>query len=204
MSSPFQWIIDNAVDLQINKRALVAQTVSRDQTVRAVSRGGRVWRFDVTPSPGMKWSESRGYIEALDKADRIDTTTINFNRQAVDYVFGYQGNGDTTGMTATYTQGSDQITVSGGTFSSGYKFKGGDLLQFGTSPRVYSVVGDVSYNGSIVTLNRPVLETSGTAALTVGRACSWSVVCVQFPNYRIVNYDRIEWDGNFVFMESLA
>ena len=197
MSSPFQWIIDNAVNLSVNKRGLVAQTISRDQSIRSVSRGGRIWRFTVEPSPGQRWSESRAYVEAIDKADRIDTTTINFNRQEFDYVFGYQGDETSLGgLTATYTQGSDTIGVAGSTLSSGYLFRGGDLVQFSGSPRVYSVVNDVAHNGGgSVVLNRPVLEASGTSALVVGRACTWSVKCTQLPNWRIVDYDRLEWDG---------
>lgn len=205
MSSPFQWIIDNAVDVSVNKRAIVAQTISRDQTIRATSRGGRIWRFTVTPSPGMRWSESRAYIEAIDKADRISTTTIKFNTTGMEYVFGYQGDVVTpTGMTGTYTQGSDQVGISGHGLTSGYIFKGGDLIQFGSSPRVYSVVGDVAWNATTLTVNRPVLETSGSATLKVGTACEWTVICSQLPNYAIVEYDRIEWDGSFIFMESLA
>lgn len=203
MTSPFQFIIDEAVDVQINKRAVVSSTVARDQTVRATSRGGRIWRFTVTPSPGMRWSESRGLLEKLDKADMFTTATIDFNLAESDFIFGYQGNvvGD---QTITFTQGSDTVTVTGGTISSGFRFKAGDLLQPLGSKRVYSVVNDVPYTSNTVLLNRPVLDEANTTTCVVGRACQWHVICTSMPDYRIVSYDRIEWSGTFTFLESLA
>lgn len=203
MTSPFQWIIDNAVDIQFNKRAVVASTIARDQTVRAVSRGGRVWRFVVTPSPGARWSESRGFIEKLDKADLFTIDTIDFDNVESNFIFGYQGDMSGT-MTISYTQGSDTVNVTGGTGTSGFRFKSGDLLQPLGSDRVYSVVNDVPYNATSVLLNRPILDASGTAQCIVGRSCKWTVICQSMPDYKIVNYDRIEWSGTFSFIESLA
>lgn len=205
MTSPFQWIIDNAVNLQVNKRPVVATTTARDQTVRATSRGGRVWRFDVTPSPGARWSESRGYIEKLDKAATFTTDTINFAKAGLEYVFGYLGDATNyAGASITVTQGSDVATITGMTVPSGFKFKAGDLVQPSGSNRVYSIVNDVPNNSNTVLLNRPVLDASGTSSCIIGKDCQWSVICTSMPDYRIVNYDRIEWSGNFVFIESLA
>jgi hypothetical protein len=204
MTTAFQWIIDNAVDVQINKRGVVAQTISRDQTVRSASRGGRVWKFVVTPSPGTRWQDPgvRGYIEAIDKADRFTVGTINFNKPEFDYIFGYLGTQtNTTGWTATAVRGSDTLTMGGVT---GNRFKAGDLLQFSGQPRVYSVVQDVAQNATTVQLNRPVLEASATYTLIVGRAVNWTVVCTGIPDYKITATGLIEWTGPFEFTESLA
>jgi len=203
MTTEFQWIIDNAVDLTINKRAVVAQTISRDQTIRSVSRNGNVWRFIVTPSPGARWTESRGYIEKIDKVDKFTVTTINFAGSDYAYLFGYQGNVVGT-QTMTFTQGSDIIGVSGGSISSGYRFKSGDLIQPQGSNRVYSIVDDVAWNATTAMVNRPILEATGSASIIVGQDVNWSVVCIQLPDYKIVSYDRVEWNGEFAFMESLA
>jgi hypothetical protein len=203
----FQWIIDNAVDVQINKRGIVAQTIARDQTVRAVSRGGAVWRFTVTPSPGMRWSDTgvRAYIEAIDTADRVTPTTINFDRAEFNYLFGYLGTQSSqTGWSATATQGNNTVSVSGGSLSSGYRFKAGDLIQFSGQDSVYSVSSDVAYNATTMTLNRPVLETSGTYGLITGRNVNWKIICTQLPDYKITPLGIIEWSGPFVFIESLA
>ena len=82
MTAPFQWIIDNAVDVQVNHRAVVAHTMSRDQTVRATSRGGVIWRYVVTPSPGLKFSEVATKLAELDTADKFTEETINFGNVA--------------------------------------------------------------------------------------------------------------------------
>ena len=203
MTTQFQWIIDNAVDLQINKRAVVAQTVARNQTVRSVSRGGSIWRFVVAPSPGDMWTVNRGKIEAMDKADKYSVTQINFATTGLEFLFNYQGNVVGT-QTMTFTQGSDTVTVTGGSISNGYRFKAGDLIQPAGSARVYAVVNDVPYTSNTVLLNRPILEASGSATAIIGRAVTWSVICTDFPDYRIVSPGRIEWSGNFTFMESLA
>lgn len=207
MTTPFQWIVDNAIDLSVNRRAVVAQTVARDQTVRSTSRGGQVWRFTINPSQGILWTTARPYIESLDKADKFTASLINFsNNSGLSYLFGYQGNATSlAGMTTTYTQGSDTITISGGTCPSGSILKAGDLLQFAGSQRVYSVVSNVAYNGTSVQLNRPVLEVSSSGALTVGASCNFNIICTQFPDWTINPDDRcVKWNGPFVFFEELA
>jgi hypothetical protein len=205
MTTAFQWIIDNAVDVQINKRGVVAQTISRDQTVRSVSRGGRVWKFVVTPSPGIRWQDPgvRAKIEAIDKADRFTVGTINFNQQAFNYIFGYLGDQtNTTGWTAAAVRGSDTLTMSA--LVSGYRFRAGDLIQFSGQDRVYSVIADVPPDTGTVQLNRPVLEPSATYTLIVGRAVNWKVICTNIPDYKITPTGLIEWTGPFEFTESLV
>lgn len=202
----FQWIIDNASNIQINKRGVVAQTTARDQTVRSTSRGNAIWRFTVTPSPGMRWGDAgvRAYMEAIDTADRFTPETINFNRPEFNYLFGYLGTQSSqAGWTGTATQGSKTVTVAGGTLTSGYRFRAGDLVQFSGHDRVYSITADVAYNATTMTLNRPVLESSGTYNLVVGRNVNWKIICTQLPEYKITPLGIIEWSGPFVFVESL-
>ena len=66
MTTAFQWVFDNAESISIDRKAVVAQTTSRDQTIRSVSRGGQVWRFEVKLPDGIRWSDARSYIEAID------------------------------------------------------------------------------------------------------------------------------------------
>ena len=191
----FQWIIDNAEDIQINKRGVVSQTVARDQTVRSLSRGGVIWRFTVTPSSGLRYNDAgvRSYIEAIDNLDRLSAFYANFSHFSL---FAYQGTSAPTSITVT--QGSNTASVSGG---SGTKLKSGDIVQLTGQPRVYSVYGDVTATNVI--LNRPVLETTGTYSLTVGSACSFKLICVQIPDYKITPGNIIQWSGPFIFTESL-
>ena len=69
-TTAFQYVFDNAESISFDRRAVTAQTISRDQTVRTVSRGGQIWKFNVALPNGIRWSEARPYIEAIDAADR--------------------------------------------------------------------------------------------------------------------------------------
>ena len=203
-ASVFQWIVDNAVDLSINRRAVVAQTVARDQTVRTTSRGGQIWRFTINPSQGILWTVARPYIELIDKADKFTSGTVNFsNNSGLSYLFGYQCTGASAPTAAVWTQGSDTITVSGGTPSGGFLLKAGDLLQFSGSARVYSVAASIATAGSVV-LNRPVLDANGSGSITVGSGCNFNIICTQFPEWRIDPNDRcVKWNNPFIFFEEL-
>jgi len=204
----FQWIIDNAQEIQINKRGVVASTMARDQTVRAVSRGGIIWRFTVLAADGLRWQDPgvRSYIETIDNLDRFTPVTINFSKSSYAYLFQYQGTSAPTSITVT--QGSNVASISGG---SGTKFVNGDILQLTGQQRVYSVYGNVT--GTTVTLNRPVLEASGTYGLTVGSDCTWTVICTQLPEWKIQPGGLIQWSAQtsgskssaqpFVFVEAL-
>jgi len=191
----FQWIIDNAQDVQINKRGVVASTMARDQTVRAVSRGGIIWRFTVTPATGLCYNNAgiRSYIETIDNQDRYTPFTANFSHLNL---FPYQ---DTTPPTTiTVTQGSATATINSGTLISG------DVIQLtgsGAGQRVYSVYGNNS--GTSVTLNRPVLEASGTYSIVTGNSVQFRLICTQLPDYKINPGNIITWDKPFIFVEAL-
>jgi hypothetical protein len=46
--------------------------------------------------------------------------------------------------------------------------------------------------------------SSATAtAINIGAACTFTVICTQMPSWKIVPYDRVQWDGEFQFYESL-
>lgn len=210
MSTAFQWIIDNAVDVQINKRGVVATTTSRDQTIRSVSRGGKVWRFTVTPNPGTRWQDPgvRKYLEELDKADRIETQLINFNSTGLEYIFGYQGGLNSyTGLSANATQGNTSVTLTGTLTtnpSNPFVAKAGDLFQLTSSGRIYTITSDVPAGINILPLNREVAETTSTySSAKFGKSCSWKVLCISMPYYKITPTGIIEWSGNFEFVESL-
>jgi hypothetical protein len=197
----YQWIFDNAQDIQINRRGVVATTVARDQTVRSISRGGQIWRFTVLPSSGTRIQDPgvRSYLETIDNLDRFTPVSINMSHLSSAYLnlFSYQGNIPPT--TVTVTQGSNQITLTGG---SGNKFKSGDVFQLVGQKYVYSIVGDAS--GSTAQTNRPILEASGTYSIVVGSSVTWNLICTQLPDWKITAGGIINWTQPFVFYESLA
>lgn len=200
----FQWIIDNAETISMERKQVVASTTTRDGTTRSVSRGGQFWRFEVKLPDGPRWSQSRGDISRIEKVDRVNNGTFQINNAGHDWLSGYQGNSvNITGFVATIVEGSDTITLTTSpTTASGYKFKAGDLIQLGTSGKVYTVAADVLFNSNSVQLHRPVIESGASGvALRVGPNCVFSVRCVSFPKWTIFARDQISWDGPFVFHE---
>ena len=124
----FQWVFDKAESISVNKRAIVGQSITRNQTVRAVSRGTGIWRFTVKLPDGMRWSEVASYIAALDTADRYTKETVTIN-------------------------------------NSGYN--------------------SWIHNGALSNQSQ-----------------TWSVICVEFPEWTIFSRDQVSWSGPFVFYEA--
>lgn len=204
MTTPFQIVFDKAEAISINKRGVVGQTMSRDRTVRSVSRGGQVWQFEVALPNGLNWTEMRPYIEAMEAADRFTNTQVQINNSGYNsWLTAYKGDSvNSTGFVATATQGSNILTLTTSpTTASGYKFRAGDLIQLG-SGKVYSVTTDVAFDSNTVTLNRAVIDASGSYALSVGPLVTWTVICTQFPQWTITSRDQVSWSGAFSFVEA--
>ena len=209
MSSAFQSIIDNAESISFNRRKKVSQTVSRDGVVKSVSLGGQVWEFEVQLPAGPSWSEWRPLIEKIEALDRVSTGTIQINHSGHAWLSGYQGNlTNVTNIVVSNTNTTAtnllNITAGGtGLTPSQYKFRSGDLIQLGSSGRVYSVVEDVGANATSITVNRPIRESTGSFTLLVGQNVSWTVICTSFPKWTIFQRNQISWGGPFVFSEVL-
>lgn len=73
----FQWIINSAETLSINRKKQVAITTARDGLVRAVTRGNQPLRFTVKLPDGIAWTTLKTNIEAAETLDRISTATIS-------------------------------------------------------------------------------------------------------------------------------
>jgi hypothetical protein len=203
----FQWIINNASALSINGRGTVAQTATRENVIRSISRGGRVWRFTVTPSPGSTYVDARPYLARLDQMDRIVTANINFNHAGFEPIIGYKGDGSGS-FTTTVPAGTGitQVTVTASTLpGGGYVCRAGDWIQIGVSGSVYQVVTDpAAGNGATVTLNRPVDLGAGTYTSYFGANVTWRVICTEMPTWTLTpggNNILVSWSGDFVFFE---
>lgn len=202
-STAFQYVFDNAESIAINRRAVTAQTQSRDGTTRTVSRGGQIWRFDVKLPDGIRWSDIRPYIEAIDYADRYTVGTVSLSNSGyTTWLSGYQGDAPgLLGFAASWTAGATSITLtSTPTITGDYIFRAGDIIQLGTG-RVYTVRSNVAVGATTVYLNRPVLDATGAGNLKLAENVTWEVVCVDMPTWTIFARDQVSWSGNFVFYE---
>ena len=87
-----QSMIDNAVSININRRAIVAQTISRSNRLKTSERGDRVWQFSITPTPGLKYETNRDLLEELDRVDRLLPETVSFSNNAnLSWITAYKG-----------------------------------------------------------------------------------------------------------------
>lgn len=203
----FQWIFDNAASISINKKGVVATTTSRDGTVRATSRGGQVWRFDVRLPDGPRWQDYRSFIAASEYLDRHTVDTVSLSASGyTDYLNNYLGDApNTSAIQCTIPSSGNTITLTSGQATNGFNFRAGDIIQLGASGSVYEVVADVAWDSNTVTLHRPLLDSADTGVtLRVGPACEFTVQCVEFPNWTIFARDQVSWSGSFVFYESLV
>jgi hypothetical protein len=202
----FQWIINNATAMSIDGRGVVAQTATRENVIRTVSRGGRVWKFTITPSPGATYAQARPYLARLDQMDRITPAEINFDHTGFEVINQYLGSG-TGGFTVGSLSGTT-CTVTAGSLSppGSYVARAGDWLQIENTGHVYQVVEDpATGNGATVTLNRPIDgELSGAYTGYFGPNVNWNVICVERPTWSLVpagNNMLVNWSGDFVFYE---
>ncbi len=199
----YQIVFDAAESISINRRRKVSQTQSRDGRVKATSLGVQPWQFEVKLPDGPRWSEMRPLIEQMEAVDRTTTSTVQISHADLDWLSGYQGDlTNTSSVTVSYTSGNTLTITGGATLASGYRFRAGDFVQLG-SGAVYSVSADVPYNSNTITVHRPVLEAAGNYTLKIGQAVTWTVLCVQFPNWTIFARDQVSWDGPFIFTEAL-
>ena len=198
----FQWIIDRAETITINRKPVVASTTARDGTTRSVSRGNSAWKFDVRLPDGIPWTEIRGYISQAEALDRHTPGSFSFSDTGHDWLVKYQGNASNTNdFAASWTSGSNIITVSGGSVLSGFRFRAGDLIQFNSGRFVCTVAQDVAFNSTSVPLHRAVLEPTGISGIRVGAACQFGVICTAFPDWTLMSRNQVSWSGEFTFVE---
>lgn len=200
-TTAFQYVFNNAESINFNRKAVVASTTTRSGIVRTASRGGQIWRFEVKLPDGIPWTTARAYIEAIDAADRYTDGNVQINNSGYNsWLTTYQGNcGGSVG--ASWVQGAMSITLTSGQAGSGFNFKAGDLIQLGSSGKVYSVTSNVAYNSNTVPVNRPVLDNTGSGTLVIGTNVTWNVICQDLPQWTIFSRDQVSWSGPFVFSE---
>ena len=94
----FQWVFDNAAGVSVNTREIVGQTETRNETIRAVSRGSAIRKYTVVMPAGMQWSDVNSDLDAIDVADRFTVETITFNQSYMSWM---NSNSITTGSMVT-------------------------------------------------------------------------------------------------------
>lgn len=218
----FQFIFDNAETISINKNPLISQTITRDQRVRTVARGGAVYRFTVKLPDGFRWENIRSTIAEIEYANKIAIESVNLAHPGLAWAFGYTGelsNTQRNALTVIYnsTQAATNKrqfilgnlpAVSGNITANTVLFKPGDHVQPQGSNYVYTVSSTV-LRGSGTTVQLPVhriiLDATSDTAVTLksGQDVTWRIVCTNLPTWTIDANGLVQWSGNFEFYESL-
>lgn len=222
MATTFQYIFDNAESISIDTQVNVAQTISRDNTVTALERGGQTFRFTVKMPDGISYEEWRPHLTAIDYAGKSSVAGgefVNLNNSGYrDYMSKYQG--DMTALTSwtgsiINARTLDNIAPIGNTATNGqYILKSGDYIQLKivggvtADKNIYRIVNDIQATAQdTATLHRAASEYGGSAvAVTfdVGPAnVNWLVKMVQYPQHTIFARNQVSWSGPFVFYEVL-
>jgi len=215
----FQTIIDNATYINIDKRKTTAMSVSRSGHIKTAERQPSVYKFTVGSVPGLTYSENRGVLEDIDSADRITEANISLsNNTGMNYVTAYQGDISDAELNDIVMVGGDgkelYINTSGVT-GSGTLFKKGDFVQPAGNSSIYrypyQVTSDVSFSAAAnvtIPVHRPVLSQTGqvitSGGLRTGTECRFHVKAMSCPTYSIVPHDRIEFTGDFEFVEIIT
>ena len=201
--SNFQWIVDNATSLTVDSRSIVASTTTRSGITRSIERGGQPWVFTVLLPDGVRWTEYRQAIALAEARDKHTQDTINFSASDLKYIYGYQGDFNTTQpILGSWSLGEKDCTITGAVNPGGeYHFRAGDLVLLGSGGYVYKVTQDVPVPGGPVKLHRPIIEAGSGNVLVGGESVEFTVKCVEFPRWNIFGYNQVAWDGPFVFVE---
>ena len=211
-----QTIIDRAQQIEIDRRKMVAQTISRSQRIKTAERStAQPWKFKVTPPAALTWADSRGIVEAIDSNDRVVEYTISLNNNSkMNYVTAYQGTATQAQLNAITIQAvttSSLVLTNLPSFStSTILFKAGDYIQPANSRYPYTITSDVLRGANTttsVTLHRPVILSENITltgqGVKIGNSCTWQVIVSGLPTYTLIPYRRVQYTGDFELIEKI-
>ena len=192
-----QNIIDIASTLEINRRKLISQQISRSEILKSneiVSRNP--WRFTVGVQRVTPYTNARALMESIDHYDRINYQDVTFsNNSKLSWMFAYQGDLTSAQLNAlriTSFSGNQLVlnTLPAGN-ASNYIVKAGDIFQIAGYPYPFTAVNSVQRgSGTTVTIttNRPnfISASVANAALVFGNAVQFRMMARSMPTYRLI------------------
>jgi hypothetical protein len=211
-----QYIIDKAQQIEIDRRRMVGQSVSRSQRIKTAERStGQPWKFKVTPPAQMSWTVGRMVTENITNNDRVEEYTISLsNNPKMGYITAYQGQmtqAEIDGLTIQ-AQGTSTLTLTTlpSVSSSTVLFAPGDIIQPDNSRYPYSVT-DYVFRGintvTNVSLNRPVITSENITlagnGVKVGNSATWQMVVTGLPTYSLIPMKQVQYTGDFELIEKI-
>lgn len=211
-----QTIINKAQQIEIDRRRMVGQSISRSQRIKTAERStAQPWKFKVTPPAQLPWTTSRGVIEVIDLNDRVNEYTISLNANSgMNYITAYQGSLTQSQLNAltisTSTTATLVLTTLPSVSTSTVMFKAGDLIQPENSRYPYSVTETVlrgSNTTTSVILHRPIITSENInlvgQGVAVGNSATWRVIVTGLPTYALIPMKQVQYTGDFELVEKI-
>lgn len=222
-----QNILSISESVSINDQRFVGQSLSRNQRITTSEILTVVpFGFDLKPMSYLRYSQSRGILNGLRRADKALEQTLNFGQTGWLNYIKYQGDMTEAQINACQWQTSSagKVLVLGSLpviSSSAYIVKIGDFVQI--DRYAYIVTADVVRgSGSTVdipvhrvcltTLTNPVgavIGQYGTTTIINGSTftgITFPVIMREYPTYTLIpmtNDSYIQWSGNFRALEAV-
>ena len=155
-----QNIIDKAQQIEIDRRRVVAQSMSRSQRAKTSERTtAQPWKFKITPPGSLPWTDSRGFIETISLADRADEYEISLNNNSrMNYITEYQGD-----LTQTMLDDLNLSAVSTSTFTINGLPSATEVLNsrtYNLTACAFTTATNATYNHAVSTARNDFLITN--------------------------------------------
>jgi len=211
-----QYIIDTAEGIEVERNAVVAQTVSRNQKIITATRNSnKPWRFTVSPSTGLLYVNVRTTLEQLYVTDRHTEATVKLgNVLGQSWLVDYRGapgytNAESLMTIGGYTGNVFTISLSGAVASlssTSVLFYAGDIMQPKNSRYPYVVSSNIirgTGNSVSVTVNRGIIADANLVnqQIYVGKNCSYKVIATNLPKMGVNADRRVTFSGSFELTE---
>ena len=202
-----QSLIDIASDIEIDRRENYAGTISRSGKYKTSDTNINVFRFNVSPSQGLKYSENQPLIVDCDQTNVLSTSNISLNNNAgMNYLTANMHGQTNNAITVVGYNGRDIYLDTTGATGSGQIFQAGDYLQplgnTNTYAYPYTVRQSAPFSASssnvLVQLHRPILEQDGVniigSGLRLGNDVRFNVKLKQPVRYTVNPGDNLQID----------
>ena len=201
-----QSLINIAETLEINRRKVVGQQVTRSGVVKVGETPTRnPWRMTVNVGAIIPYANARALMENIDYYDRTVYQDINFyNNTKLSWMFAYQGDmtvNQRSAVSISSFTGNQMVLTGLPTGSAGqFILRAGDIFTVGTNPYPFTSVTDVPRGlAATVTVitNRPNFFTSSVvgSGLTFGNSVDFRMIASSMPTYSIVPGQLVQING---------
>jgi len=211
----FQAIINTAQRIEVDRRRMVGQSISRSQRIKTAQRvTAQPFVLSVTPIARFKWSDTRSAVELIQNYDRNTECQIQIGSTPnLYYLNQYQGTMSAANLAASTITNftGTSVTVQTPVISTGtVVFRAGDWIQptlsrypYIVTESVTNLLGSTSFT---FTVHRPLItseNTTTTGTFKVGTATTMVVVASEFPTYQHILKDWVQYTGDFTFVEKV-